>query len=119
MAQLSALDEEFTVLVNRAIRRTADRVAATMSDTIMSLAKDPTGQLADSVTVVHSGAWEYRVFPTATDNGFPYGKVFNTGRGEVKPIRARMLRYRDGSYHKYSSPYSGSHFVRETVSRFR
>lgn len=115
MAQLTPLDDEFTVLVNRAIRRTAERVADVMRQNIPV----DTGALRDSVVVEHTGAWEYRVYPTATDNGFPYGVVANTGRGEVVPKRAKALRYKNGTFSKYSSPYSGSHFVQNTVNTFR
>lgn len=109
-------ESELEVIVTRAISRTAENVAETMR----SLIPVDTGELADSVVVEHVGPWEYMIRPTAvSETGFPYGIVVDQGRGPVVPVNAKALRYKDGTFSKYSKAYSGSHFIRKTVSRYK
>lgn len=47
--------------------------------------------------------------------------MLNDGNGTkiIYPVRAKALRYTDGSLHGRSTPYKGIHFVEKVASRYR
>lgn len=47
--------------------------------------------------------------------------MLNDGNGSriIYPVRAKALRYTDGSFHGRSTPYAGIHFVEKVASKYR
>lgn len=118
----TTLEDDVKLIVDKAMRKTADKVALEMKATIMRVAKHPTGKLAWSVKVTHPSAYRYVVMPTATNNGFPYASAFDTGRKAVRPKKKEFLVFspeRDGNVirTKYAKKFSGSRFIRKTYNR--
>lgn len=79
-----------------------------------------TGNLQNSVYYDKTGDMEYVVYVEAYDKyGTNYAKFVDEGRGVVRPVRAKVLKWSDGSYHMRSGPAKGAHFIRETVKELK
>lgn len=97
-----------------------NRIANQIEGELKAEANKDTGRMAGSIQSQRTGDYSYFIGTSITnEHGFPYPVVANDGRGAVRPVRAKMLRYKDGSFHKYSRPYGGSHFVEKVASRYR
>lgn len=76
---------------------TAEAVAQLLSSTqgqIIGMKHDFTGMMKNSVDVMKDGDGEYLVGNTATSvEGFPYPLAIETGRREVRPVEAKVLRW--------------------------
>lgn len=94
--------------------RTLQQYAGQIADTMRTLAPKDTGALAGSISVAPLGGYAYVIAPH-----MPYANIAENGRGEVVPVNAKALHYRNGTFSKYSSPYAGSHFVANTAAKFR
>lgn len=79
-----------------------------------------TGNLADSVYYDKQGDLAYIVYVEAFDKyGTNYAKFADQGRGVVRPVYAKILRWSDGSYHMRSGPAKGANFIKATVSKLK
>lgn len=95
-----------------------DRVAEQVAQDLRANVNYDTGTLRGSISIEKSGRLERIVRTNATaKNGVKYASIVNSGRGWVYPKKAPYLRYRDGSRHMSSAPYSGSHYAEKTVSQ--
>lgn len=76
---------------------TAEALAQLLSSTqgeIIGMKHDFTGMMKNSVDVMKDGDGEYLVGNTATSvDGFPYPLAIETGRREVRPVEAKVLRW--------------------------
>lgn len=77
-----------------------------------------TGMMANSVDIMPDGE-DYLVGNTAMSyDGFPYPLAIETGRREVYPINAKVLRWFDNGqsvFAHYSSPVSADPFVEPSI----
>lgn len=75
----------------------AERLANILSDTqgeIIGMKHDFSGMMKNSVDVMKDGDGEYLVGNTAMSvDGFPYPLAIETGRREVRPVEAKVLRW--------------------------
>lgn len=79
-----------------------------------------TGNLANSVYYDKNSDKEYTVYVEAFDQyGTNYAKFADQGRREVRPVYAKVLKWSDGSYHMYSGPAKGAHFIDFTVKELQ
>lgn len=105
----------------------ADPVAETISRNlseyqrqIISMKHYRTGMMANSVDVVKDGDGVYLVGNTATSvDGFPYPLAIETGRREVYPVNAKVLRWWDQSgeivFSKHSKAVSPDPYVQHSI----
>lgn len=89
--------------------KTRDRTRAN----IRASGRRNTGKMHDSIRVVQTGDAKYSV-----GSDLPYYKFQEFGRGPVRPIRAKFLRFKPkGSnkfvFAKYVRPDPGGHFLRD------
>lgn len=83
-----------------------------------------TGNLAGSVFYDRNGSklgsLSYTIYVEAYDKyGTNYAKYVDQGRGEVKPVYAKALRWSDGTYHMRSAPAKAAHFIDDTVKELQ
>lgn len=98
-----------------------NRIANQIEGELKAEANKDTGRMAGSIQSQRTGDYSYFI-----GTSLEYARYANDGRGEVLPgaitgrgMRRTMLKYKDGSLHRYSSPYAGSHFVEKVASRYR
>ena len=86
--------------------KTSDEMAFAVSESlqshqeqIISMKHKFTGMMANSVDITKDGDAQYLVGNTAVSvEGFPYPLAIETGRREVYPVNAKMLRWWTGPY---------------------
>lgn len=115
--------EEVEGIIANTTRKKAEEVAEEMRMQILTLAKNPTGRLAGSVTIDQIDRYTFDIYPTAKgNNGFAYAKVFNDGRKAIEKYPGYLhfvnVYGRDVFTHRVSG-YSGSKFVSKTASKFK
>lgn len=91
-----------------------EEYAHKIKDDMYSLANKRTGRLRESISITQIDKRTYFIGPHVD-----YAIYADQGRGEVRPVRRKALRYADGSFHQYSRPYKGSHFVRKTAEKYK
>lgn len=91
-----------------------NRIANQIEGELKAEANYDTGTMQGTIHAERTGEYSYFI-----GTGIYYAKFANDGRGAVRPVRKKMLKYKDGSLHKYSSPYAGSHFVEKVASRYK
>lgn len=96
------------------LQQYAGRIADTMRDLAPVGDYPGGGALKASISVAPAGQFAYIIAPHTE-----YANIAENGRGAVVPVYAKALKYRDGTFSKYSSPYEGSHFVAKTAAIYR
>lgn len=121
---MNLLEDEVKLIAERAMRKTADKIAAEMSSQIEAKANKgyATGKLAGSIKVDHVGPWTYEIYPTATsEDGFPYGVVLDQGRRAMwKTKHYFKFTGKDGAtvYTQHVKAFRGTRYVRSTYNKF-
>ena len=92
------------------LRTYAKRIEADM----FGFANVRTGAMRESIRAVQIDKHTYFIGPHV-----PYAKYADQGRGEVKPVRKKALKFADGTFHQYARAYKGSHFVRKTANKYK
>ena len=63
---------------------------------------------------------EYHTFVGGTNDHLFFADQGNNQRlRTILPVRAKALRFEDGTFHASASTYEGKHFVREVADRHR
>lgn len=83
------------------------------------------GKALSAIKIVHES--EHSTFVGGTDGtgsgktGTDHLAMLDQGNGNriIVPVRAKALRYSDGTYHASSRPYSGINFVERIANRHR
>lgn len=96
---------------------------------IMSEGRVNTGRMAEDINVTRLGTGSAMVAAYQVSADTPYAVYQEEGRGPVRPVRAKALRFspkRSGKivFSQYAGPVSGIHFMRRaadslTASDFR
>ncbi len=95
-----------------------DRVANTIQGELKAACPKRSGQAAASVHTEHMG--EYVRFVGSDNLHFFFADQGNNQSVRtIYPVRAKALRFTDGSFHASAGTYEGKHFVKEVADRHR
>ena len=76
------------------------------------------GQAAGAIHIEQTGEMSYRIGGT-DDHLFFADQGNNQSKSVIYPVRAKALRFTDGSFHPQASTYEGHHFVKKVADRHR
>lgn len=76
------------------------------------------GRAAASIHIEQTGETSYRIGGT-DEHLFFADQGNNQSKAIIYPVRARALKFTDGSFHGSAGTYEGKHFVREVANRHR
>ena len=105
-------------IAKNAITEELDRVAEMIEGELKNACPSKTGRARSAIHTEHTG--EYERFVGGTDLHLYFADEGNNQRlGTIYPVRARALRFTDGSFHASASTYEGRHFVKAVADRHR
>ena len=93
-----------------ALEALGPKIAAIGESTMKGIAPARSGALRGSIHQEQQGSETWFV---GTDLYYAY--YVDQGRGDVWPIRARALRFEDGSFHPHARPAKAQNFAKKTA----
>ena len=104
--------------VRSAIIAELDRVSQQIEGELKAECPKRSGEAAASIHIEETG--ELSRFVGGTNAHLYFADEGNNQRlGTIYPVRAKALRFTDGSFHASASTYEGKHFVRAVADRHR
>lgn len=103
----------------KAIARAQVReLAGTINGELKAECPKRTGRAAGAIHIEQTGDTSYRIGGT-DDHLFFADQGNNQSRSVIYPVRRKVLKFTDGSFHHSASTYEGKHFVEEVANRHR
>lgn len=93
-----------------ALEALGPKIASIGESTMKGLAPARTGALRGSIHTEQTGSESWFV---GTDLDYAY--YVDQGRGDVWPIRRKVLRFADGSFHPHAGPAKAQNFAARTA----
>lgn len=107
-----------TQIVEDAIKKELDRVSMQIEGELKAECPSRTGEARGSIHIEETGQFERFVGGTNLHLYFA-DEGNNQSTRTIYPVRAKALRFADGSFHAKASTYEGKHFVRAVADRHR
>ena len=105
-------------IVNNVCMSELDRVASVIEGELKEECPKRTGQAAASIGISAPNEFTRRI-GGVNDHLF----FADQGNGQsvkvIRPVRARALRFNDGTFHAKANTYEGKHFVEKVAARHR
>jgi len=96
------------ITIRKSFEDLADEIPEIAAELFVGIAKDQitslstgngTGMMAGSIDTMPDGERNFLIMETAeSPDGFPYPLAFETGRREVVPVEAKVLRWWEGGF---------------------
>lgn len=102
--------------VKVAITDELDRVSELIEGELKAECPVRSGEARNSIHIEPTGEFERFVGGTNLHLYFA-DEGNNQSRGTIYPVRAKALRFTDGTFHASASTYEGKHFVKAVASR--
>ena len=104
--------------VEATIVKKLDEVSQQIEGELKAACPKRSGEAANSIHIQHEG--QYARFVGGTNSHLYFADEGNNQRlGTIYPVRAKALRFTDGTFHASASTYEGKHFVKEVADRHR
>ena len=105
--------------IDNAITKELDRVSRQIEGELKAACpQGATGQAKASIHIEEQG--EFARFVGGTHLHLYFADEGNNQRMRtIYPVRAKALKFTDGSFHANASTYEGKHFVREVANKHR
>lgn len=104
-------------IVNNVCMSELDRVASVIEGELKAACPKRSGEAASSIGIEGGGV--IRRIGGTNDHLFFADQGNNQSMRVIRPVRAKALRFNDGSLHARARTYEGKHFVAEVASRHR
>ena len=105
-------------IVNNVCISEMDKVASVIEGELKAECPKRTGEAASSIGISTPSTVVRRIGGTNTHLFFA-DQGNNQSKRTIYPVRAKALRFTDGSFHARASTYEGSHFVEKVADRHR
>lgn len=99
-------------------REQMSELAKTIESELKSECPKRSGEAARAIHIEQLGDTHYLIGGTNSHLFFA-DQGNNQSVGTIYPVKAKALRFTDGSFHARASTYEGKHFVKDVANRHR